>query len=152
MTCSHCAKHEASVFFKQILSNKVTELHLCDACAQEAGIASTPVSLGLELLFGGPPTRDPAATRAACPACGLRYAEFRQSGRLGCASCYEAFAQPLADALRRVHGSLRHAGKTPDSAAAQSAERLREHLKAAIRAEDFEAAAKLRDGLRALEG
>ena len=47
----------------------------------------------------------------ACARCGATLQDFRESGRLGCAECYQAFEVPLRDLLRRLHGSTHHMGE-----------------------------------------
>ena len=63
--------------------------------------------------------------------------------------------------MRKIHGSLQHTGKRPGAPVRQSvsAEKtqasqitdLRQRLKAAIKGEEYEKAAMLRDEIRALE-
>lgn len=120
MHCSECGKSQATVFLKQVAGGKVVERALCLACAQEAlpdALEGTPLA-GLLTALKRPPERGAAAARLRCGACGLRYAEFRQSGMLGCAECYYSFAGPLESVLRGIHGAARHAGKAPSDDAA----------------------------------
>jgi protein arginine kinase activator len=77
--------------------------------------------------------------------------------------CYTTFEPHLRDLLRRLHGSSQHAGELyTGKAAAPAAEapapvgahemgELREQLKRAVEAENFELAAELRDRLKVLE-
>ena len=101
------------------------------------------------------------AVGEACPECGATLQDFRASGRLGCAHCWIAFERPLRDLLRRLHGATRHTGEgytrpgddtltAPEQRERIRAE-LREQLRLAIVAEQFERAAELRDQLRVLE-
>lgn len=169
MTCDLCGKVEASVHLTEIVNDQTRELHLCDACAHEKGTAAAK-QFGLAGLLAG--LTEPAAVprRGArenpkCPKCGLTYQDFRKNGRLGCGDCYTAFQKYLAPLLKRVHGSAQYTGslapapakpaKTKTAArkkAAKPAETLallKEQLKAAIAAEHFEEAAKLRDKIKA---
>ena len=91
-----------------------------------------------------------------CPHCGLTYADFRKSGRLGCAQCYYTFKDSLSSLLKRVHGSSEHVGKVPalagkEVAVSRTLKELREKLHRSIQKEEFEEAAKLRDRIRELE-
>ncbi|MBK8230405.1 MAG: UvrB/UvrC motif-containing protein [Candidatus Eisenbacteria bacterium] len=91
-----------------------------------------------------------------CERCGLRFSQFARTGRLGCSDCYTAFASQLPQVLRRVHGAVRHKGRTPEAVGPgdpgrQALDRLRLDLSRAIEREDFETAARLRDEIRALE-
>ncbi|MEK9145303.1 MAG: hypothetical protein AAB339_06820, partial [Elusimicrobiota bacterium] len=112
MLCSRCAKNPVSVFFQQFIDGELTQLNLCAPCAEAAELALAPPPL-LGLLGKLTLPRNAPAAQPACPACGLRWTEFRKTGRLGCAGCYEGFARPLAGLLRRIHGTQRHLGKTP---------------------------------------
>ncbi len=87
-----------------------------------------------------------------CPACGLKYMEFRASGRFGCPEDYRLFAMGLSRILSRYHGASRHIGKSPRPRRGGAERlRLRSELKAAVAREDYEAAARLRDQLKAEE-
>lgn len=110
----------------------------------------------------------------ACPKCGLAYEVFKRTGLLGCPACYAAFESRLGPLLERAHeGACTHVGKVPrralsecraagDPAAIailgtmeQRAERLsllRTKLAEAVRSEQYERAAALRDELTRLEG
>lgn len=165
MLCSDCQTREAQVYLKQIVNSQVNQRALCQECAQRLGAAeaASPDALlmqvlsGLESLLTGAPveTRRPVQ----CPTCGLRYARFQETGRLGCADCYEAFRGALTDLLRRVHGSDQHRGKLPKGSReakqrvvrASELSRLERALKAAIEGERFEEAAGLRDQLQRLQ-
>ncbi|HZF53099.1 MAG TPA: UvrB/UvrC motif-containing protein, partial [Polyangiaceae bacterium] len=95
--------------------------------------------------------------QAACHFCGATARDFRQSGRVGCARCYGAFERSLRELLRRLHGNSRHTGRRYDPPAPELLEKasqvgiLRERLRRAIEAEQFELAAELRDRLRTQE-
>ncbi|MBI4347732.1 MAG: UvrB/UvrC motif-containing protein [Elusimicrobia bacterium] len=165
MLCSDCQTREAQVFLKQIVNSQVTQRALCQECAQRLGAApaASPDALlmqvlaGLESLLTGAPAEPRRPVQ--CPTCGLRYAKFQETGRLGCADCYEAFRGPLTDLLRRVHGSDQHRGKLPKGSReakerlqrGEELGRLERALKAAIEAERFEEAAALRDKLQKLQ-
>ena len=51
--------------------------------------------------------------RLTCPACGIKYMEFRAEGRLGCPHDYEVFRAGLEPLLQRIHRATRHVGKAP---------------------------------------
>ncbi len=102
---------------------------------------------------GGSRSADPS--RLVCPQCGLEYAEFRKTGRLGCPADYDAFAEALLSLLERVHRSAPgagHAGKTPKRGRhLADLARLRAELSAAVGTEEYETAARLRDAIRRKE-
>jgi len=92
-----------------------------------------------------------------CSFCSATLADFRATGRLGCAHCYETFESSLRDLLRRVHGNSRHIGRRyvaplpSELPHVSTATELRDRLKRAIEAEQFELAADIRDKLRGIE-
>ena len=150
MTCGSCGKNEASVFYKKLEGGMLSEHHLCAHCAKKARseAASSPFFNFLSMLGKGP--RPPLPKPLECGRCGLPYEEFRKSGRLGCAGCYESFAAPLDGVLDRYHGAKEHAGKAP-LRSPEAIKALRAELEDAVAREDFESAARLRDRLVRLE-
>ncbi|MDO8665767.1 MAG: UvrB/UvrC motif-containing protein [Gemmatimonadales bacterium] len=166
MLCENCKEREAVIHLTQIVNNSVTTMHLCEACAAERGVeteaAVAKFPLGDFLASLGKPATPEQGEPAAgvpCRYCGATLADFRQTGRLGCARCYESFEPHLRDLLRRLHGSTRHVGEAyrapgaaPAAAPAQSELLgLRDQLRRAVDSENFELAAQLRDQIRVKE-
>lgn len=165
--CEACRKAPATVFLKIAVNNKVAGAHLCAACAARKGAAFTAadgvfnVSDMVGNLSGYFSDFLPAGGRTlVCGGCGLRYAQFRETGRLGCAACYKSFEPQLTELMERIHGAARHSGrayagcttgKAAKAARAKRAGELKAAVRAAVAKEDFELAARLRDALRALE-
>ena len=88
--------------------------------------------------------------------CGIKFVEFRNSGRLGCPHDYQEFREELQPLLENIHGDTRHCGKTPrrlpQSQQTQSELiQLRKQLHQAVTREAYEEAAQLRDKIRKLE-
>jgi len=129
---------------------------LCERCAaaearREAENATDPTAMEAflvdDLVIGAD---------AACPGCGWTAARFRDTQRLGCPACYGAFRSLLMPLLGRLHRHVSHLGRAPRLAGSEpgrlaSITRNRAALEKAIAAEDFEAAAALRDRIRNLE-
>jgi protein arginine kinase activator len=160
MECEHCHTQEANVHLTQVADGKVRKLHLCQVCADKAGFdIQGPISI-TDILFGAgqakeqePPDAAAPAADLQCPACGLKRQDFKKTGRLGCAGCYETFAEELAGVLKAVHHGDRHQGKVPareQQAVAVAAElaALQQALDQAVAAERFEEAARLRDRIQ----
>ena len=108
--------------------------------------------------FGGAAkSATPEAAEVKCTTCGLAYSEFRNRGRLGCPQCYDVFRAALEPLLEKIHGQGRHVGKAPGGppTASRAHERqlvaLRRQLQAAVKGENYELAAKLRDELKRAE-
>ena len=173
MKCDKCAK-KSTVHLTEIVDGKVVEMHLCEDCARQQS-DQMDQQFGLADLLAGltdfgkqVPDAAPKAGALACPACGLTYEDFRKFGRFGCAACYGAFKPQLKTLLKKIHGSSVHLGKKidvpPEAAPAVLAAEapapevpldplgaLRAQLQEAIRREDFEQAAALRDQIHLLE-
>lgn len=158
MKCQKC-HNQATLHITEVLANEqFEELHLCEQCAHKylyepqqkalaaKGAASEPVSAGEEESFG----------HRECPSCGLKFVEFRNSGRLGCPHDYEEFREELVPLLENIHGEARHCGKSPrrmpkNQQIQSELIQLRNRLKQAVTREDYEEAAQLRDRIRQIE-
>ncbi|MBI4343872.1 MAG: UvrB/UvrC motif-containing protein [Candidatus Omnitrophica bacterium] len=162
MVCELCKQSQATVHLTEIVNEQMSELHLCEACANQKG-AQVESHFGLaDLLsglsdFGKTPEVEEVSSKA-CPNCGMTYEQFRKVGRLGCSECYPAFKRSLGTLLKRIHGSPVHVGKSPARAAgtkaakgAPSLPELKRKLEKAIKDEAFEEAAALRDVIRRAE-
>jgi protein arginine kinase activator len=156
MTCERCP-HEASIHLTETIDGRRREVHLCLDCARKAGMAPLePPALSLDsvlesLILAHVGELVGELAQLACPACGLKFMEYRTQGRLGCPADYDAFQKGLRPLLRRAHGATRHVGKVPRRPAPdESATRLqlRGRLRQAIAREHYEEAARLRDLLR----
>ena len=99
----------------------------------------------------------PATAERHCEACGIKFVEFRNTGRLGCSHDYDVFKAELTPLLEGIHGQARHAGKTPRRLpkvrlSRQELAKLQKKLKKAVDDEDYEEAARLRDRIKETEG
>ncbi len=164
MLCDICAKNEATVHLTEIINEQITELHLCEECAQTKSMQMEQ-QFGLSDLLAGladfetqvEPQQDKVDIE--CQNCHLTYKDFKKIGRLGCSECYKYFRKYLTSLLKRIHGSSQHIGKAPVKIGAgpkvkrrqPSVAELKEKLQSAIAAEEFEEAAALRDQIRVLE-
>ncbi|MFH1313575.1 MAG: UvrB/UvrC motif-containing protein [Candidatus Eisenbacteria bacterium] len=157
MLCDNCGKDPAKIHYKEVKDNEVTEFHLCEKCAMEKGIQvphkKQPFSISN--IFAGM-AEEAVSGLESCKGCGLSYKEFRDTGRLGCSECYQAFREQLKPLLRRIHGSNAHIGKSPRMSQGvyekrREIEDLKVQLGLAIETEDFEKAAELRDRIKELE-
>jgi protein arginine kinase activator len=159
MLCQDCNKREAKVHLKQIVNNQEVSLNLCQECADRRGFTNPLTNvfpLG-DLLSSMVGQTDEATSRkleeTSCPVCGLTYQAFAKTGKLGCGACFSTYREPLADLLRKIHGSNLHRGKRHINGEAsmeplKEEARLKDELRHAIESEDFERAAQLRDNLK----
>ena len=161
MVCDVCKEADAVVQLTQIEGTGVRLLHLCERCAAERGVetnVSAPkpqISDFLQSVHQAMQATQGDAAR--CAFCSSTFRDFRSTGRLGCAHCYDAFEKSMRDLLRRVHGSSQHIGRRYEPHTGEELEdggtvnELRDRLKRAIEAEQFELAADIRDRLRGIE-
>jgi protein arginine kinase activator len=163
MLCTICKEKPATVHLTQIVGDKMQKLDLCEDCAKTKGI-NDPTSFGLADLdlvlgLGASQQLEQAAggVELKCPRCGFTQADFKKSGRLGCPECYVTFAEGLAGLLKTMHKGTRHTGKAPEAlrATRENADRmktLQTKLAKAIKDENYEQAAQVRDEIKQLTG
>ncbi len=161
MLCDSCKKNEATVHLTQIVENKMQTIDLCENCSKAKGV-DDPTGFSLaSLLLGLGTTHETepasAAGEAKCPKCGFSLADFKKAGRLGCAECYRVFSEPLHALLKSMHKGVKHVGKTPQAVrptpdTAEKIKDLHHRLDLAIKTEDFEQAAILRDEIKQMKG
>ena len=152
--CQKCP-NPATLHITEVLGpGQFDELHLCEQCANKY-LYDGPKFGGAKAASTGE-AEEGLLSQNVCPSCGLKFVEFRNTGRLGCPHDYEVFREELVPLLENIHGDMKHCGKTPRRHP-QSKERLgelihlRNLLKQAVTKEDYEQAAKLRDQIRQLE-
>jgi protein arginine kinase activator len=158
MQCDVCKTNQATVFLTQIVDGKMQKVNLCESCSKEKGVTD-PTGFALaDLLLGlgAAQEMERGGSVQKCPACGFSQADFKKTGRLGCATCYTTFADGLSTLIKGMHKGTDHVGKVP-SRLAKTIERetqlktLQRDLKKAVASEDYESAATLRDQIRHLD-
>src|SRR6202045_5040736 len=116
MKCQSCSA-PATVHLTDIVDGHKKQLHLCQVCAeQQQLIKHQELNLPaiLQTLIGQPTGQlTDELARLTCPACGIKYMEFRAEGRLGCPNDYEVFRVGLEPLLERIHRAGKHVGKVP---------------------------------------
>jgi len=161
MLCQICNKNDATIHLTEIADGVRAEMHICEHCALEQGIAvksQIPLNELLSSLLAVQPTDEelfgPSEKGAACPHCGFTLAQFRKEAVLGCPYDYEVFEKPLLNLIKKAHnGKTTHCGKVPSKTSTGTKEQiklivLRQQLEDALRSENYERAAKLRDEIK----
>ncbi len=170
-----CKQQEATVHLTQMLEGKIKKLDLCEACSKAKGL-DDPTGFSLaDLLMGLGASQELAqaagSSETACPTCGFTQAAFKKTGRLGCPDCYRTFSAGLEGLLKTMHKGSQHAGKRPGTAAAPTPppaptqasapprpperpvedrlKTLQRQLEEAIKVENYEEAARIRDEIKA---
>lgn len=160
MICSKCKSNQATTHIKSVINGEYTDIWLCPHCAKELGYSSflndaaADFSSFLGSFLGdGLPSRT-SATRCRC--CGSSFADIARSGKVGCAGCYDEFYDELLPSIRKMHGNIEHKGKAALQASNEyktkgRIEKAQAELDKAIKEQNFELAAKLRDEIKALK-
>lgn len=164
MQCQICNNKDATIHLTEITDGTRSEMHICEQCAAEQGIAvksHIPINELLSSLLAAQPTddefSDPNEQKAACPTCGFTLEQFRKEGVLGCPHDYDVFAKSLQPLIEKAHcGKVSHCGKMPSKTSMDTKKQvellsLRQKLDNAVQNEDYELAAELRDKIAETE-
>lgn len=185
MLCDNCGKKEANVRYSENINGMKKELNLCEECSQKLGISDVKFNMPIDFssFFGDfmqdfltpdfMPLLDEVKT-LKCDNCGYTFDDIVNTGRLGCANCYDIFEDRLDPIIKKIQSSNRHVGrigkildnKIENRQKEKSKEKnieksikesnnkllkLKEDLKSAIKEERYEDAAKLRDEIKKIE-
>lgn len=171
MLCEKCKEREATIFYTEIINGVKSEHSLCSECAKDMEFGDEmPFAELLSGILGAyagaeMEKRQDAMEQVICPTCKLTYREFIKKGIFGCEDCYAIFEPLIRENIKKIQGNNEHLGKKPlynpnikqeqeinhpmnsmDEIAV-----MKERLQEALHIEDYEEAAKLRDGIRALQ-
>lgn len=168
MLCQACKEKTATIHLTELTDGQRCETHLCQQCAESQGLAiksQIPLNELLNtLLSAGPQATDTSENTPSqlqsehpCPDCGMTLKRFSKESQLGCPHDYEEFETELTPLIEQTqNGQTRHVGKVPSRMPAQhhkNVERknLQRQLDAAVKNEDYETAAKLRDQIESAQ-
>ena len=164
MKCDGCQKKEAALVLHMITNGQVATRSLCIDCAkkahQEMAQAFSTMGMtmsGMEEMRGA--AKDPAKEKLRlptmiCATCRTAYEDINDEIVFGCPNCYQAFHQKVVDYLSSIRG-VEKTSKVEiqeDSTIVMHVTEieLQERLDQALRIEDYEQAANLRDRLKEL--
>lgn len=163
MKCQHCDKPATFHITELTEADGVVALHMCEEHARLylAGSKDDNPTTSLADLLAKQLKIEHASREAAevdaktCPVCGITFAQFRSTGRLGCPNDYDFFRNELEPLLLNIHGATAHRGKRPRRVGGGSQQnellQLRRELDQAVAAEAYERAGELRDRIKELE-
>ncbi len=158
LICDICGKL-ATVHLTQIINNKIQKIDLCEECAQKKGVTDPSgfsladlLSKNIDISAGGGESNSPLV----CEQCGFTPQNFKKSGRLGCACCYESLAPVIMPILQNMQRGPQHQGKVPQRVVDRVSVRremdsLQRKLQDAVSEERYEDAATYRDQLEKLK-
>lgn len=161
MLCQSCGKNQANTHIKRIINGKLTEYKLCEQCAAKLGYSNIFDGFGFDFnsLLGSFFENDKQQilnlSNKRCEFCGSSFDDISNSGKVGCAKCYDVFLDQLMPSIKRIHGNTKHAGKFASDSGKENIllnkiKSLREQMKIAISKQEFEKAAEIRDEIKKL--
>lgn len=181
MLCDNCKKRVANVKYSENINGIKKEMNLCEECSKKMGIIDK-MDFRMPLLdlssFLGSFLEDYNTTdfipllnevkQIQCDSCGSTFDDIINTGRYGCANCYDVFEDRMDPILKKLQGSNRHngrLGKISDNNVKfdkkqeeknhnnedNKLQKLQEELKKAIKEERYEDAAKIRDEINKLK-
>lgn len=174
MTCEKCNKKVATVHLTEIIKGVKSEVHLCEDCAREIGLNSKLSNFSLTipdfLSFLSDeiePEIRSARDKSVCRRCGTSVMKRSVLLKAGCPHCYIHLKDAVNERLVDIGGSTFYTGRRPDSFVAITPEQvnrfddiideendiiwLKDRLDDAVKNEEYEQAAHLRDKIKELE-
>ena len=160
MLCDKCKKNNATTHIRSVVNGVVAEHNLCGYCAASTGyndMAGAGLTGMLSSMFSQALSSGVNTSVSRCPVCGSAFSDIAESGRAGCSACYETFYSEWLPYLKRVHGSTKHAGRTPQGEklvvkpALETVDELRMRLARLVSEEKYEQAAIIRDKIKQIE-
>jgi protein arginine kinase activator len=162
MLCQSCGKNQANTHIKRVVNGDIKEYMLCEVCAEKLGYGNifNDFNLKLDDFLGSffteniPHMLKSETTR--CEKCGSSIEDISNSGKVGCANCYKVFYDKLIPSIKRIHGNTNHSGKlaanvSADKKIESKTKKLEYKLQEAIKEQNFEEAAKIRDKIKDLK-
>jgi len=155
MRCEICKQNEATVSINHVAEGQVAKLNICESCAAQKGLnlqMAVPLLTDMILGLGGKKDAAKDAAEKKCPVCRMKRSEFRKTSLLGCAACYDAFADEVSSFLESMQKGSLHKGKVPTGQRISlELVELQKSLHKAVHEQDFERAAQLRDQMQDLK-
>ena len=162
MICQECQKKLACIHITKTEGKNQTIIHLCEDCAIKSKNIILPEKISnlfdsktsIHDFFNFITTKPSQTLR--CPKCDMSYIDFTKTGKIGCSDCYNIFYQELEPLIKRVHKTINHTGKAPQSIqksilSSELLKNLRIKLEHLVKEERYEEAAKIRDEIKSLQ-
>ena len=160
MKCDRCGK--PSVYHSTLIVNGVSQsTNLCRDCAIKEGVFNNNPTSIFDDMFA--PFSDflsfEKVADIVCPVCKTSLREFKNTSKLGCPNCYEAFRDEISKIVKRIAPYETHkpeliskpkAKKKTETKAEKIAE-LRQEMQQAVREERYEDAGKIKKQIQKLE-
>lgn len=170
MLCDICKKKEAVIHIQEISAQGKKVINLCNDCAEKHPQTDPLLHIG-GMNFGAVlenikkissdllKKQNIPEDSPVCPQCGWTLSKMDENnGQFGCPECYRTFEDVVKNAVSNIHRSSVHTGKRPKNLKHEPLEIFREKLRKmenalqdAVRAEEYEQAAILRDEINAFK-
>lgn len=139
-------------------SNNVSCKDMCIICglpflAKESGQTpqTSPLLELISFFFNDFTAKHNTHSGHGCKTCGQTIEQFLNTGRIGCANCYEFHKKEFVPMIEKCQMlSQTHVGKVPNNNKQVRLNRLQEELKEAIKKEDYETAQGLKQKIEEL--
>lgn len=151
MNCEICGAGDGKIKYTQMINGEKIEFHICEACAKKKGFHPMGGVEQGKTVEGT--TED--LEQEKCPVCGWQLADVEKNGKLGCPQCYNSFRAYIVKLVEEVHGCSKHKGKAPvfdkrKLALKMEIREVKRELETAIKKEEYQLAAQLRDKIKNL--
>jgi protein arginine kinase activator len=117
MLCERCKKNEASIHLSEVIKDMKSEIHLCEACANEVGlnakISNFSLSISEMLTFLDVNEITGYNGDKYCATCNSSFTDYKRDGKLGCPHCYNNMSELITPVITSYHGEKKHIGKSP---------------------------------------
>lgn len=160
MLCDKCKKYEACYHSTLIVNGESKSTHLCEKCAQKEGVLNRGYNSifdefrSLTNFLGFDDFED-----RICPTCNSSLRQFKRTGLLGCANCYNVFEDEIEDIIKRIQPSVENKvdnisfnveSKKEELSKEQTLVKLKSDLQKAIQEERYEDAGVINKQIKSL--
>ncbi len=158
MICEVCHKKNADIIFKTVTGGQVATRAMCMECAHT--MQQEMMKMFMSLGFRPEQVEEAAVKeesrvempRFICAECGRPFSHLDESTMAGCATCYHAMEDELAEHFNMdlPQGSMKETSSAAQAAEGDFIRELKYSLLQAVIREDFEEAALLRNQIQSL--
>ena len=162
MNCKICHKNEPKYFFRSLIANEAVDTFICEECFRKATQGGEALGvIGEDIIVNNEGTDNLRPTtqnvmELKCSHCETNLGEISKTGRFGCERCYDIFSDLIAIADAQIdtkEKSLKEdlGDKADESVEFGKIKALENKMQSAIKNEDYESAAKIRDEIKKLK-
>ncbi len=111
MLCAKCKKNQAAKTYELVKNGVKETVYYCLECYHNDFVCV-----------------ETETTLSSCPYCGTSAAQFKKSGLVGCAQCYDALAHVVFPVVTKMQGGEKHRGKCAYKSSRERKDRRRNEL------------------------